>query len=183
VNLSPAGAALNHIRVALGWDANTQGGIPYDVDSEVFMLGGNGKVLGDSWFVFYGNPTSPDGSVVHRGDSSDGAAAGDDEVIDITLPQVSPQVARLVFVITIHEAKQRGHNFGQIANAYIRVMDMDRNTELLRYNLTEYYSNVYAMVTGEIYLHNGQWRFNPIGDGTADDLVGLCGRYGVNLID
>ncbi len=170
---------LSNIRVGLGWDvgANTS----YDLDSEVFLLGANEKVIGDDWFVFYGQLTSPDGAVVHHGDNSTGMGDGDDEIIDINLNQLNPQVAKLVFVVTINEARENGYNFGQIQNAYIRVTDKNTGNELVRFSLSEYYKEVVSMVVGELYLKGGEWRFNPVGMGTGDDLEGLCIKYGVNV--
>ena len=178
-SLSKIAPNLKNIRIGLGWDtgANTN----YDLDSEVFLLGANEKVLGDNWFVFYGQLASPDGAVIHHGDSSDGAGSGDDEIIDINLSQLNPQVAKLVFVVTINEAKENGYNFGQIQNAYIRVTDNSTGKELVKFSLSEYYKEVISMVVGEIYLKNGEWRFNPVGMGTGDDLEGLCIKYGVNV--
>ncbi len=178
-SLSTLSPNLTRLRVGLGWDAI--GG--YDLDAEVFMLGSNEKVLGDSWFVFYGQTTSPDGAIFHHGDNTDGSAIGDDEIIDIQLDRLNPNVKKLVFVVTINEAKQYGYNFSKVSNAYIRVLDQASNRELIRFNLSEYYANVTSMVVGEVYLYHGEWKFNPVGDGTADDLYGLCYRYGVNVAD
>ena len=178
-SLSKIAPNLKNIRIGLGWDAGAN--TNYDLDSEVFLLGANEKVLGDNWFVFYGQLASPDGAVIHHGDSSDGAGCGDDEIIDINLSQLNPQVAKLVFVVTINEAKENGYNFGQIKNAYIRVIDNSTGKELVKFSLSEYYKEVVSMVVGEIYLKGGEWRFNPVGMGTGDDLEGLCVRYGVNV--
>ena len=178
-SLSTLSPNLTRLRVGLGWDAI--GG--YDLDAEVFMLGSNEKVLGDSWFVFYGQTTSPDGAIVHHGDNINGSAMGDDEIIDIQFDRLNPNVKKLVFVVTINEAKRYGYNFSKVSNAYIRVLDQASNRELIRFNLSEYYANVTSMVVGEVYLYRGEWKFNPVGDGTADDLYGLCYRYGVDVAD
>ncbi len=178
-SLSKISPNLNNIRVGLGWDVGMN--TSYDLDSEVFLLGANEKVIGDDWFVFYGQLTSPDGAVIHHGDNSTGLGDGDDEVIDINLSQLNPQVAKLVFVVTINEAKENGYNFGQIQNAYIRVTDNATGKELVKFSLSEYYKEVVSMVVGELYLKGGEWRFNPVGMGTGDDLEGLCIRYGVNV--
>lgn len=170
---------LKSIRVGLGWDVGMNTG--YDLDSEVFMLGANEKVIGDNWFVFYGQLVSPDGSVVHHGDNRTGDGEGDDEIIDIDLSRLSPQVAKLVFVVTINEAREHGYNFGQVSNAYIRIIDNSSGAELVRFSLSEYYKEVVSMVVGEVYLRNGEWRFNPVGMGTGEDLEQLCIKYGVNV--
>lgn len=173
------GSALSNIKVALGWDITNQ---QCDLDSSAFMLGVDGRVLGDDWFVFYGSTTSPDGSVRHSGDSQ-GAGDGDDEIINVNLQRVNQQVEKIVFVVTINEALELGLNFSMVANAYIRIVNADNNQELARFDLTNYYSNVTSMMVGELYRRNGEWKFNPIGDGISADLMGLCERYGVNVAD
>lgn len=178
-NLAGAGGApLTSISVRLGWDLINES---CDLDTSAFMLGADGKVIGDSWFVFYGCLQSPDGSILHHGDS-DGSSTGDDEVIDINLNQVSLNVAKIAFVVTINEALTNGQNFSMVQNAYVRVVDNSTGSELVRFQLSEYYSNVCSMVVGELYRHNGQWKFNAVGNGLAQDLEGLCMTYGVNVI-
>lgn len=173
---------LDFIQVGLGWDLgpNGQG---YDLDVEAFLLDNADKVIGDDWFVFYNQPESPDGSVRLLGDSTNGAGAGDDEIIQIQLSRVNPAVQKILFIVSINEAKQYGYNFSNVANAYVRIVDVRSNTELARFQLTDYYSNVNSMMVGELYRYNGQWKFNSIGDGVSADLLDLCVRYGVNVAD
>lgn len=180
-NLATVNPNLDFIEVGLGWDAPMGGTIPYDLDAEAFMLGANGKVLSDDWFIFYNQPNSPDGSCNHLGDSSNGAGAGDDEVIQLQLSRVNPQVQKIAFVITINEALQRGHNFGGVQNAYVRVTDKSTGKEMIRFNLTDCYKEVTSMTVGELYRKDGTWRFNAVGQGLNTDLAGLCGFYGVNI--
>lgn len=180
-NLATVNPNLDFIEVGLGWDAPMNGAIPYDLDAEAFMLGANGKVLSDDWFIFYNQPSSPDGSCNHLGDSSTGAGAGDDEVIQLQLSRVNPQVQKIAFVITINEALQRGHNFGGVQNAYVRVTDKSTGKEMIRFNLTDCYKEVTSMTVGELYRKDGTWRFNAVGQGLNTDLAGLCGFYGVNI--
>ena len=142
--------SVHEIDIGLGWDAAPG----YDLDAQAFMLGANGKVLGDDWFVFYGQQTSPDGSMVHSGDSN-GVGDGDDEIIHVNLDKVNPSVQKIVFIVTIDQALQMGYNFQHVQNAYMRVLNKKNNAELLRFNLSDYYANVTAMVVGEIYRHNG----------------------------
>lgn len=181
VSLSKMNAALDMIEVGLGWDVMTNSAVPYDLDAEAFMLGANGKVLSDDWFIFYNQPCSPDGSCRHMGDNKDGNGVGDDEVIQLQLSRVNPQVAKIAFVVSINEALQRGHNFGGVQNAYVRVVDKSTNKELIKFNLTDYFKEVTSMTVGELYLKNGEWRFNAVGQGLNTDLAGLCGFYGVNI--
>lgn len=177
VALSNNGTTLKNIRVCLGWDVLNQG---VDLDASAFMLGADNRIIGDDWFVFYGQPQSPDGSVNHSGDSQ-GQEEGDDEIISIALDRVNQSVNKITFVVTIDEALERGFNFSMVSNAYVRVVNADTNVEIARFTLSEYYNNVTSMVVGELYKHNGQWKFNPVGDGVAKDLAGLCEMYGVNV--
>ncbi len=179
-SLSKMNPNLDLIEVGLGWDLgpNGQG---YDLDVEAFLLGANGKVIGDDWFVFYNQPSSPDGSVRLIADSTTGAGAGDDEIIQVRLSQVNNSIAKIVFIVTINDAKENGYNFSNVTNAYVRIVDKSTGKELIRFNLTEYYNTVCSMMVGEVYKHNNEWKFSPIGDGTGDDLEGLCIRYGVNI--
>lgn len=132
--------------------------------------------------LYYGQTMSPDGSMIHSGDSQ-GGSAGDDETIDIDLDRVSPMVQRIAFVVTIDEALPRGLNFSMVSNAYVRIIDFSNNTEIARFSLTDYYSNVTSMVVGELYRYNNTWKFSSVGDGVARDLAGLCAMYGVNVAD
>ena len=173
------GAQLSNIQVCLGWDIKNQA---CDLDASAFMLDANNKVVGDDWFVFYGQTSSPDGSVVHSGDS-DGGQMGDDEIITVNLNGVNQSVQKITFVVTINEALDKGLNFSMVANAYVRVVDKNNGNEIARFELTDYYANVTSMVVGELYRHNGAWKFNAVGDGVAKDLYGLCTMYGVNIAD
>ena len=147
-----------------------------DVDVSAFLLGSSGKVIGDSWFVFYGQTESPDHSTVFH---ADGGA--DREIISVDFTRLDPSVARIVFVLTINEAFEKNLNFGMLEDAYIRIMD-PAGTELVSFKMDEYYTNVTSMMIGELYLHNGAWKFNAIGNGVAKDLAGLCSLYGVQVI-
>ena len=179
VNLAQNGEVLSNIQVCLGWDITNQA---CDLDASAFMLGADGRVLGDGWFVFYGQTVSPDGSIQHSGDSQ-GEGFGDDEIISINLQGVNPNCKKIVFVVTIDEALTKGLNFSMVSNAYVRVVNKMNNQELVRFTLTDYYANVTSMVVGEVYNHNGAWKFNAVGDGVARDLAGLCEMYGVNVAD
>lgn len=182
VALNPAnGGVLDAIEVGLGWDLGPNGQ-SYDLDVEAFMLGSNGKVLGDDWFVFYNQPLSPDGAVKCGADNQTGNGIGDDETINIRLSQVNAQVTKIVFIVTINEALVYGYNFSNVTNAYVRIVDKPSGQELIKFQLTDYYKEVCSMVVGELYRHNGTWKFNAVGNGTAQDLEGLCISYGVNIV-
>ena len=172
--------ALKLIDVCLGWDVG--GYTTYDLDSSCFMLGDNGKVIGDDWFVFYNQDVSPDNSIRHNGDNKTGAGDGDDEIITVDLSRLSQQVKKLAFVITISDAVANGYSFKNIANAYVRVVDKMSGKELAFFNLSDYYDGVTAMTVCEIYNHNGDWKINPVGNGlTNTGLEELCAFYGVNV--
>jgi tellurium resistance protein TerD len=181
VSLSKTDPGLVNAVIGLGWDARSTDGSPFDLDGSVFLLGDSGKVLSDAHFVFYNQKTSPDGAVVHSGDNKTGAGEGDDEQIKINLPKVDTAIQRVVFAATIHEAETRRQNFGQVRNAFIRVLNQDSNTELARFDLSEDYSTETAMVFGEIYRHNGEWKFRAVGQGFAGGLQALATDHGVNV--
>lgn len=164
---------LTSIKACLGWNVKNPA---CDVDVSAFLLGSSGKVIGDSWFVFYGQTESPDHSTVFH---ADGGA--DREIISVDFTRLDPSVARIVFVLTINEAFEKNLNFGMLEDAYIRIMD-PAGTELVSFKMDEYYTNVTSMMIGELYLHNGAWKFNAIGNGVAKDLAGLCGLYDVQVI-
>lgn len=159
-----------NLRVCVGWDIKDT---RCDVDISSFMLNDTRKVIGDDWFVFYGMTTSPDGACTLDVNGTQ----HDDKCVNINMTKLNPAVSRIVFVLTIDEALSRGLNFSMIKDAYIRVLD--GNNELYRFKLTEYYAQVTSMMLGEIYKHNGAWKFAPIGDGVGKDLAGLCQMYGV----
>lgn len=166
-------ADSRNIKIALGWDILDS---RCELDASAFMLGGNNKVISDDWFIFYGQDTSPDGSVKYST-----AQSGDDAVIDINLTRVNPAVQKIVFSVTIYEAVAKRLNFGMTENVYARIID-STNRETARFQLDECYSNVTAMVLGELYRYNGSWKFNAVGSGVARDLAGFCAMYGVNII-
>lgn len=169
------GNSLTKIKAGIYWQSQ------HDLDVSCFLLGTNSKVLGDDWFVFYGALRSPDGAVIHSGDARDGSMPDDDEIITVSLTTLNPDVQKLVFVVTINEAKQLGLNFANVTDAGIHINDAITGQELCRFQLTDYYNNVTSMVVGELYRYNNEWKFNPIGDGLSADLYDLCMRYGVNV--
>lgn len=168
-----ANRRLSKIQVRLGWNVSHAS---CDVDVSAFMLGANGKVIGDSWFVFYGQTTSPDGSTAFSANCSE-----DRELISIDFSKLNSAVQKIVFVLTINEALTKHLNFSMLRDAYIRIMDPVLNQELVSFKLTDYYTNVMSMMIGEIYQHNGIWKFSSIGNGVAKDLAGLCELYGVQV--
>lgn len=182
VDLTKGNASLKHIMVGLGWDVNAfDSGADFDLDASAFMCGANGKCPTEKEFVFYGNLEHPSGAVKHQGDNLTGEGEGDDEQIFVDLKAIPESVDKIAFTVTIYEAQERRQNFGQVSNAYIRIVDEDTNQELIRYDLGEDFSIETAIVVGELYRHNGEWKFNAIGSGFQGGLAALCGHYGIQV--
>jgi tellurium resistance protein TerD len=166
--------------IGLGWDTNkTDTGSDFDLDTSIFLLGANEKLVSDEHFIFYNNLTSPDPdkSVKHMGDNLTGEGEGDDEVILVDLRKVPSEVQRIVVTVTIHEAEKRGQNFGQVRNAYIRLVDVQTKEEVLRYDLEEDFSVETALIMAELYRKDGEWRMNAVGAGYQGGLQALLNRY------
>ncbi|MFF4160004.1 TerD family protein [Streptomyces sp. NPDC001678] len=181
VSLSKEAPGLTAVMVGLGWDVRTTTGADYDLDASALLCDTAGKVLSDQHFVFFNNLRSPEGSVVHSGDNLTGGGDGDDEQIQVSLGTVPPGVARIVFPVSIYDADQRGQSFGQVRNAFIRVVNQADGRELARYDLTEDASTETAMVFGELYRHGAEWKFRAIGQGYASGLAGIASDFGVNV--
>lgn len=181
VSLSKEAPGLRKVNVGLGWDTRVTDGSAFDLDASVFILTDTGKVRSDADFVFYNNKNGAGGAVVHQGDNTTGEGAGDDEVVAVSLDALPADVAKLSFAVTIHEADSRRQNFGMVSNAYIRVTNTDGGTEIARYDLSEDASTETAMVFGDLYRHNGEWKFKAIGQGFAGGLGPLAQSFGVNV--
>lgn len=182
VDLTKSNPGLKSVIVGLGWDVNKyDGGFSFDLDTAAFLTEGNGKVTADTDFVFYNNLKHPSGSVIHLGDNLTGVGEGDDEQIKVQLDAVPANIEKIDFTVTIHEAMERNQNFGQVSNAYIRVLDEATGAELIRYDLGEDFSIETAVVVGELYRHNGEWKFNAIGSGYQGGLSALCANFGINI--
>nr|WP_314228883.1 TerD family protein [uncultured Kingella sp.] len=179
VSLSKTDPLLKHILIGLGWDARSSDGQDFDLDASVFMTADNGKVPSDDYFVFYNQLKSPCGSVQHTGDNLTGDGDGDDESIIVELEKVPANIKSLFITVTIHDAETRRQNFGQVSNAFVRLVNHETGQEVLRFDLSEDYSTETAMVFGEVYRHNGDWKFRAIGQGYAGGLLALCNQYGV----
>ncbi|GAA2771947.1 TerD family protein [Streptomyces showdoensis] len=181
VSLSKEAPGLTAVVVGLGWDVRTTTGAAYDLDASALLLGDTGKVVSDRHFVFYNNLTSPDGSVEHTGDNLTGEGDGDDESVKVNLAAVPGEVARIVFPVSIHDADNRGQSFGQVRNAFIRVVNQADGVELARYDLSEDAATETAMIFGELYRHGGDWKFRAVGQGYASGLAGIAADFGVNV--
>lgn len=181
VNLSKEAPNLENVLVGLGWDARATDGQDFDLDASLFMVKEDGKVPGDTFFIFYNQAKSPEGSVEHTGDNLTGSGDGDDESILVTLSKVPAEIQRLVVVVTIHDAEARRQSFGQVSNAFVRIVNRDNNQEIVRFDLSEDYSTETAMIFGEIYRHSGDWKFRAVGQGYAGGLRALALQHGVNV--
>lgn len=182
VDLTKGNPGLKNIMVGLGWDVNAfDSGADFDLDAAAFMLGDSGKCPTEKEFVFYGNLTHPTEAVKHMGDNLTGEGEGDDEQIQIDLSKIPANIAKVAFTVTIYEAESRRQNFGQVSNAFIRIVDESTNQELIRYDLGEDFSIETAVVVGELYRYNGEWKFNAIGSGFQGGLAALCGHYGIEV--
>ncbi len=180
VDLTKTNPGLKEICVGLGWDVNKyDGGSSFDLDTAAFLLSENDKVRQQGDFVFYGNLSHESGAVVHQGDNLTGEGDGDDEQIMIDLSKVPTDIQKIAFTATIYEAEERKQNFGQVSNAYIRVIDSVNKKELIRYDLGEDFSIETAVVVGELYRNGLEWKFNAIGSGFEGGLAALCGNYGI----
>jgi tellurium resistance protein TerD len=181
VSLTKAAPGLTAVLVGLGWDARTTTGAGFDLDASALMVGTSGKILSDAHFIFFNNLTSPDGSVEHTGDNLTGEGEGDDEVIKVNLAGVPAEADKIVVTVSIYDAEIRSQSFGQVRNAYIRVINQADGTELTRYDLSEDASNETAMIFGELYRNSGEWKFRAVGQGYSTGLAGIARDYGVNV--
>ena len=181
VSLSKTDPSLKNVLVGLGWDARSTDGQDFDLDASVFMATENGKVPSDRHFIFYNQLVSLCGGVEHTGDNLTGDGDGDDESVIVRLDKVESNIKSLFITVTIHDAEARRQNFGQVSNAFVRIVNNDTSDEIVRFDLSEDYSTETAMVFGEIYRHNGEWKFRAIGHGYTGGLYSLCQQYGVNV--
>lgn len=182
VDLTKGNPGLKNIMVGLGWDVNAfDSGVAFDLDAAAFLLDDTGKCPTDKEFVFYGNLTHTSESVKHMGDNLTGQGEGDDEQIQIDLSRIPANLTKIAFTVTIYDAETRRQNFGQVSNSFIRIVDGSTNTELIRYDLGEDFSIETAVVVGELYRHNGEWKFNAIGSGFQGGLAALCTHYGIDV--
>ncbi len=172
VSLAALGA-LPKVEIRLGWNTSRA---DCEVDVSAFLLGEDGKVIGDDWFVFYGQTVSPDGSTSFVADGT-----VDREMVLLDVSRLHKAVKKIVFVLTIHEALEKGLHFGMVKDAYIRILEQGSQRELVSFQMTEYYDNVISMMIGELYLYKDVWKFHGIGNGVARDLAGLCALYGVQV--
>lgn len=180
ISLEKVAPGLVEIFIGLGWDINaTDTGGDFDIDASIFLLDSNEKLISDQHFIFYNNKTSPDPdqSIQQRGDNRTGAGEGDDEIIDVNLKTVPAEIAKMAITVTIHEADKRQQNFGQVSNAFVRIVNCENEEEIIRYDLTEDFSVETALIMAELYRKDGEWRMNAVGAGYGGGLEALVERY------
>ena len=181
ISLNKEAPGLKKILIGLGWDTNASDtGADFDLDASVFLLDSNAKVANEKDFVFYNNLSSSDGSVVHPGDNRTGEGDGDDESIKVDLSKISSSIKEIAIVVTIHEAAQRKQNFGMVRNAFIRLVNDETNTEIVRYDLEEDYSTETGLLFGRLYFKDNEWKFSAVGTGYKEGLDGFCKQFGLN---
>ena len=181
LSLTKEAPGMTKVLVGLGWDARSTDGQDFDLDASAFLLKADGKVRADSDFIFYNQLKSVDGSVEHTGDNRTGEGDGDDEAIKVDLSKVPADIDRIAFTVTIHEADARKQNFGQVRNAFIRIVNQDNNSEVARYDLAEDASTETAMIFAELYRNGAEWKFRAVGQGFAGGLKPLAESYGLKF--
>lgn len=181
IDLTKSNPSLNNVLIGLGWDTKSyDGGHEYDLDASVFLLNKEGRCAGDRDFIFYNNTVSLDGSINHLGDNRTGDGDGDDEQVTVKLSLVDTSIDKIVITVTIHDYDVRGQNFGQVENAFVRLVDEDTGQEILRYDLGEDFSIETGVVFCEVYRHGIDWKFNAVGSGYSGGLGALVSRYGLS---
>lgn len=179
INLSKEAPGLTEVTIGLGWKARVTDGVEFDLDALAFMLDENGKSPSEKHVVFYNNLQSENGAIVHSDDNRTGDADGDDETITIKLNEVPANIHRIVVAVSIHDAQTRNQNFGQVSDSYIRVVNSVGNVELAKFDLGEDASTQIVLTFGELYRHNGDWKFRAVGEGFAGGLQALAASFGV----
>ena len=182
IDLTKGNPSLKKVIIGLGWDTNKySGGHDFDLDASVFLVGSNGRTNHDEDFIFYNNLTSRNEAVIHKGDNRTGVGDGDDEQISLEFAKMPADVDKMAIAVTIHEALERGQNFGQVSNAYVRVINEETSEEILRYDLGEDFSIETALVVCEIYRNGSEWKFSAVGSGFQGGLAALCNHYGLDV--
>jgi tellurium resistance protein TerD len=181
VSLSKEAPGLTNVIVGLGWDVRSTTGTDFDLDASAIAVGTDGRVLSDKHFIFFNNLTSPDGTIEHTGDNLTGEGEGDDEQVKVNLAGMAAEVDKIVFAVSIYDADARSQSFGQVRNAFIRVVNQAGGAEIARYDLSEDASTETAMVFGELYRNGAEWKFRAVGQGYASGLAGIARDFGVSV--
>ena len=180
INLSKTNPNLKNIVAGLGWDVRETDGETFDLDASILMVKADGKVRSDSDFIYYHQKDSACGAIHHTGDNRTGAGDGDDESIHVFLDKVPTDIQKLIICVSIYEAETKKQNFGQVLNAFVRLVNKENNEEVTRYDLSENASTETAMIFGEIYRYEGEWKFRAVGQGFKGGLAELIRQHGVD---
>jgi tellurium resistance protein TerD len=179
---TPGAAPLTAVTVGLGWDARTTDGDKFDLDAVALGLGADNKVIDQQAFVFFNNLSGAGGAIEHLGDNLTGEGDGDDEQIKVNLAGLPANLEKVLFAVVIFDAETKGNQtFGQVRNAYVRVVNQADNSEIARYDLSEDQSTASAMIFSELYKNGDDWKFRAVGDGYSGGLGALAKEYGVNV--
>lgn len=182
IDLTKTNPGLKRAVIGLGWDTNKyQGGHDFDLDASAFLVDANDKCVNDQDFIFYNNLSHPSESVIHTGDNLTGEGDGDDEQLIVDFSKIPSNVHKIGITVTIHDADMRHQNFGQVSNAFVRLLDDASDNELLRFDLGEDFSIETAVVVCELYRNGNEWKFNAIGSGFSGGLADLCRNYGLQV--
>ncbi|MCY8316266.1 TerD family protein [Bacillus vallismortis] len=182
IDLTKTNPGLAKAVIGLGWDTNKySGGHDFDLDASAFLVDAHDNCVNDLDFVFYNNLEHPSGGVTHTGDNRTGEGDGDDEQIIVDFSKIPAHIEKIGITVTIHDAEARSQNFGQVSNAFVRIVDEETQNELLRFDLGEDFSIETAVVVCELYRHGGEWKFNAIGSGFSGGLAALCRNYGLQV--
>ena len=181
LSLSKTDPGMTKALIGLGWDPRATDGAEFDLDASAFLIASNGKVRSEADFIFYNQLKSPDGSVEHTGDNRTGEGDGDDEILKVDLSRVPADIDKIAFSVTIHEGQTRNQNFGQVANAYIRIVNEVSGSEVVRYDLAEDASVETAMIFGDLYRNNGEWKFRAVGQGYSGGLKAMANQFGISI--
>ncbi|MBD7937692.1 MULTISPECIES: TerD family protein [Cytobacillus] len=182
IDLTKTNPGLKRAVIGLGWDTNKySGGEAFDLDASAFLADHQNRCQQDQDFVFYNQLEHPSAAVIHTGDNRTGEGDGDDEQLIVEFSKIPSTVDHIGIAVTIHDAEIRKQNFGQVSNAFVRLVNEETNEELLRYDLGEDFSIETAVVVCELYRHNNEWKFNAIGSGFSGGLAALCKNYGLEV--
>lgn len=181
LSLTKTDPGLNNVLIGLGWDPRATDGAEFDLDASAYLLDANGKVRSPADFIFYNQMKSSCGSVEQTGDNRTGEGDGDDEQLKVNLSAVPSDVSKIAITVTIHDADIRKQSFGQVANAFIRIVNDATSKEVVRFDLSEDFSTETAMVFGELYRHGAEWKFRAVGQGYNGGLKAMCDQYGISI--
>ncbi|MBC9705323.1 MAG: TerD family protein [Enterococcus sp.] len=181
VSLTKTAPGVQKFNVGLGWDARSTDGKDFDLDAFALLVTEAGTVRNDSDFVFFNNTKSEADAVVYGGDNLTGEGEGDDETIYVNLEAIPADIAKVIIAVSIYEAEERKQVFGQVSNAFVRLVDSSTDNEEVRFDLGEDYSTETAVVFAEIYRNNGEWKFRAIGQGYSSGMAGIATNYGINV--